>query len=156
MAVRSLPSSSKIQVQHFGHAHTSAWALKARFETARNPRYQWQGGLKQQQWFSQLQRSQLMVLSSLQEGGANVISEALIAQRPILASYIPGNIGLLGKNYPGYFDAGDTLALRNLLLKAENDSKFFATLSLACLKRQPLFSASHEQSSWRRLLAQIN
>lgn len=156
IAVRSLPSFSKIHVLHFGHAHTPAWAHRARFETARNRRYQWLGGLKQQQWFSQLQRSQLMVLSSLQEGGANVISEALTAQRPILASYIPGNIGLLGENYPGYFDAGDTLALRNLLLKSENDAKFFSTLTLACLKRQPLFSASHEQACWRRLLAQIN
>jgi hypothetical protein len=41
------------------------------------------------------------------EGGANVVSEALVAGVPMIASEIPCNAGLLGKDYPGYYPAGD-------------------------------------------------
>ena len=42
-----------------------------------------------------------MVLSSNQEGGANVVSEAIAADVPIIASNIPGNTGLLVANILG-------------------------------------------------------
>ena len=59
-----------------------------------------------------------MVISSLSEGGANVISEAAVAGVPVLASRIDGNVGLLGADYPGYFPVGDTEALARLLRTA--------------------------------------
>jgi hypothetical protein len=37
-----------------------------------------------------------MPISSLAEGGANVIGEAAVVGIPVLASRIPGNVGLLG------------------------------------------------------------
>ena len=55
-----------------------------------------------------------MVLSSLSEGGANVISEAVAAGVPVLASRIDGSVGLLD-DYPGYFPVRDTAALARLL-----------------------------------------
>jgi putative glycosyltransferase (TIGR04348 family) len=156
MAARSLPSSSRIRIQHFGYAHSPFWAQQARFETAKNRRYEWQGGLPQQRWFSLLQQSQCMVLSSYQEGGANVISEALIAKCPILASHIAGNIGLLGENYPGYFPAGDTHMLKKRLLETENNPKFYSALTSACLDRRKYFTVNQEKSAWRKLLATFN
>ena len=55
--------------------------------------------------------AKLMVISSVMEGGANVVSEACRIGLPILASDIPGNIGLLGEDYPGYFKTGDSQSL---------------------------------------------
>ena len=70
-----------------------------------------------------------MVLSSRSEGGANVISEAIVAGVPILASRMDGNVGLLGADYPGYFPVGDTQALARLLWRIEADAPFVATAS---------------------------
>jgi glycosyltransferase involved in cell wall biosynthesis len=75
-----------------------------------------------------LARSHLLVLSSLSEGGANAISEALAMQVPILASCIPGSIGLLREAYPGYFPVQDTAALAHLMYRAETDTAFYAAL----------------------------
>jgi glycosyltransferase involved in cell wall biosynthesis len=56
-----------------------------------------------------------VVLSSLSEGGANAVSEAVAARVPLLASRIDGTVGLLGRDYPGYFPVRDTAALILLL-----------------------------------------
>jgi glycosyltransferase involved in cell wall biosynthesis len=65
-----------------------------------------------------------MVLSSLSEGGANVMSEAVAARVPVLATRIDGSIGLLGRDYPAYFPVGDTEALARLLNRIETDAAF--------------------------------
>ena len=44
-----------------------------------NPRYRWLGNLPHWQARRRLARSRLLVVSSKMEGGANVISEALVA-----------------------------------------------------------------------------
>ena len=80
-----------------------------------------------------LARAPLMVLSSIMEGGANVISEAFVAGVPILASEIPGSIGLLGRDYPGYFPVGDTVALTELLQRAETGPTFLEELNRHCV-----------------------
>ena len=41
------------------------------------------------------------------EGGAHVIMEAVRSGTPVLASRIPGNVGMLGADYAGYFEHGD-------------------------------------------------
>jgi hypothetical protein len=61
-----------------------------------------------------------MVLSSLSEGGAKVISESVVAGVPILASRMDGNVGLLGAHYPAYFPVGDTEAFARLLRRSAN------------------------------------
>jgi glycosyltransferase involved in cell wall biosynthesis len=94
-----------------------------------------------------------MVISSLSEGGANVISEAAVAHVPILASRMDGNVGLLGKDYPGYFKVGDTKGLARLLRRIEDDPDFVAALAKAVRRRAPLFRPARETAAWRRLLA---
>jgi glycosyltransferase involved in cell wall biosynthesis len=103
-----------------------------------------------------LRRSHAMVLSSLSEGGANVISEAVVAGVPILASRIDGNVGLLGADYPGYFPVGNTQALARLLQRIETDQRFVATLGRAIARRAPLFRPEREIAAWRRLLAGLS
>jgi glycosyltransferase involved in cell wall biosynthesis len=97
-----------------------------------------------------------MVISSIMEGGANVVSEAVVAGLPVLASAIPGNIGLLGEDYPGYFPVKDERALAGLLWKAESDASFLALLKRHCLWRAPLFSPARETEAWRRLMLKLS
>lgn len=93
--------------------------------------------------------------SSRLEGGANAVSEAIVAGVPVIASYVPGNIGLLGENYPGYFDFGDTRGLAALLWKAETDPKFLAELKMYCRRQAHNFDPQVELKAWSNLLAEF-
>jgi glycosyltransferase involved in cell wall biosynthesis len=97
-----------------------------------------------------------MVLSSIMEGGANVISEALVAGVPVIASKIPGSIGLLGRDYPGYYPVRDTASLTRMLQRAETDPAFLEELRRHCVARAPLFDPARERQEWRNLLAQLS
>jgi putative glycosyltransferase (TIGR04348 family) len=155
-AARLLPPTSRIRIVHVGRAYSAAWAAKARAEMAANPRYVWRDDVPRAVVQNQLRRSHAMVLSSLSEGGANVISEAAVAGVPVLASHIDGNVGLLGDDYPGYFPVGDTEALALLLQRIETDRRFVATLDRAIARRAPLFTPEREIAAWRRLLAGLS
>jgi len=152
LASRLLPSASRLRVLHVGKALSDDMAEAARAEANINPRYRWLGELQRSRARRVLARSHLLVLSSVMEGGANVISEALAVPVPILASRIPGSIGLLGQDYPGYFPVGDTRALAQLLDKAEHDAGFYQELDHWCRQLLPLVHPDRERESWRRLL----
>ena len=96
-----------------------------------------------------------MVLSSRMEGGANVISEAVVDGTPVIASRVAGSVGLLGEDYPGYFPVGDTEALRGLLLRAERDAGFYRDLKKHCASVADLFRPAEERRRWRNLMREI-
>ncbi len=151
-AVRDLPASSHIRVKHYGKAHNKEWAEMAKQEMKINPRYHWFGEIKHWQIRQQYARCHLMVLSSVMEGGANVISEATVAGLPVIASDIVGSIGLLGEDYPGYYPVKDTAALHELLIKAENDPNFMQQLEQHCNQRAKQFLPEAEGQQWEVLL----
>jgi len=150
-----LPPKSRIRIIHIGRAYSAEWAAKAKAEMAANPRYLWRDDVPRTAVQKLLRRSHAMILSSLSEGGANVISEAVVGGVPILASRMDGNVGLLGADYPGYFPVGNTEALARLLLKIETDRRFVASLRSAIARRAPLFRPEREVAAWRRLLAEL-
>ena len=152
-AARLLPATSRVRVEHVGRAYTPQWEARARAEMKRNLRYRWQGDVPAAAVRRLLGRSHAMVISSLSEGGANVVSEAAVAGLPVLASRMDGNVGLLGADYPGYFPVGDTRALARLLRRVEQDPPFVARLGQALACRAPLFTPVREIAAWRRLLA---
>ena len=104
---------------------------------------------------SLLSRTRAMVLSSLSEGGANVISEAVAAGVPVLASRIDGSVGLLGREYPGYFPVGDTAALTKLLQAIESSPEFLMRLHRAIARRAHLFRPAREKAAWKKLIREI-
>lgn len=151
-AVRDLPTSSRIRIKHYGKAHNKEWEKMAKQEMKTNPRYHWFGEIKHWQIRQQYARCHLMVLSSVMEGGANVISEATVAGLPVIASDIVGSIGLLGEDYPGYYPVQDTGALQKLLIKAESNSDFMQLLEQHCNQRAKWFLPEVEARLWKELL----
>lgn len=154
-AVRQLPLSSGVRVLHLGAAMDEAMARRARAEMRVNPRYLWLG--EQPHWRVQqiLRSSKLCVLSSKLEGGANVVSEAIVAGVPLLVSRIPGSMGLLGESYSGYFRVGDTKGLAQLLRRTETDPALLSKLRSHCRKLVPLFDPGGEKTAWDRLLQEL-
>jgi putative glycosyltransferase (TIGR04348 family) len=154
-AVRRLPAGSRIRIVHLGAAETPQWAAMAKAEMKTNPRYLWRGDRPRTQVRRLLGRARAVVLSSLSEGGANVISEAVAAGVPVLASRIDGSVGLLGRDYPGYFPVGDTAALAHLLQRIETNPQFFARLRRAVARRAHLFRPTREKAAWKALIGEI-
>jgi putative glycosyltransferase (TIGR04348 family) len=155
LAVRELPNGSRLRVVHVGRAHDAGWEAAARAEMAVNPRYRWRGEVPRGEVRRLMGRARLMVISSRMEGGANVVSEACVAGLPVIASDIPGNRGLLGDDYPGYYPPGDTAGLRARLLQAEQEPAFLAALGEACRARAALFRAEAEAAALQRLVEEL-
>ncbi|MGA7489895.1 MAG: selenoneine biosynthesis selenosugar synthase SenB, partial [Xanthobacteraceae bacterium] len=154
-AARLLPPTSRIRIVHLGAAETPRWAAMAKAEMKLNPRYLWRGDRPRAQVRRLLVRARAMVLSSLSEGGANVVSEAIAAGVPVLASRIDGSVGLLGRDYPGYFPVGDTTALARLLRRSESSPEFLARLRRAIARRARLFRPAREKAAWQRLIGEF-
>jgi putative glycosyltransferase (TIGR04348 family) len=155
LATRLLPAASRIQVLHLGGALSEELAEEARGEAARNRRYHWLGEIPRGEALGLLSRCRMLSLTSELEGGANVISEAVVAGVPVISSHIAGSIGLLGEDYPGYFPVGDTQALANLLWRAETDTEFYNKLRDCCARLRPLFDPAREKQSWEDLLSEL-
>ncbi len=155
-AARLLPAGSRLRVLHLGAAHNAAWARKARAEMTRNPRYLWRGEVPGWAVRRAFGRCHAMVLSSVMEGGANVVSEAVAAGLPVIASDIAGSIGLLGDDYAGYYPVGDGTALAALLHRAETEPTYLRRLAVQCRRRAPLFRPARERAAWKKLLAELS
>ena len=153
-AANHLPRDSTIVVSCAGRPHDEQWRQKALNESQANPRFHYLGQLDKPELEHLMAVCQLMVISSVMEGGANVVSEACRAGLPILASDIPGNRGLLGENYPGYFPAGDDRALAALMRRAELDPDFLFTLKTRVSQLAETFTPEQERQSLQRALAQ--
>ena len=154
-AVRGLPSLSKIQVKHAGAVLDPDFGRQAEAEQRINPRYHWLGPLAHENAMDLLARSHVLVLTSQLEGGANVISEAIAISIPVISSLIPGSVGILGSDYPGYFPVGDSAALQEQLLRAESDDGFYRELQRWVARLHPLVSASRERETWGALLSEL-
>jgi putative glycosyltransferase (TIGR04348 family) len=154
-ALRLLPPQSRIRITHIGGAMTASMAREARAWTAHEPRYRWLGERPHWEALRLLGRSRLMVISSRMEGGANVVSEALAARVPVIASHISGNIGMLGRSYPGYFPVENEGALARLLVRAETDSGFLDLLRRQVVVRRKLVHRDHEKRALARLIADV-
>jgi putative glycosyltransferase (TIGR04348 family) len=155
LAARLLPPSSRIRVLQVGGAMTEAMAARARKEMRVNQRYQWLGERPRSYVRRILAKSRLCVISSRMEGGANVLSEAIVASVPILASRIDGNVGILGADYPGYFRVRDTKGLAELLTRAETCPEYLADLGARGKDLVFLFNPAREEQAWADLIGEL-
>lgn len=155
-AVRLLPETSRIVLFHLGAALEPELGDRARAEMADNPRYRWFGELPREEALNVLARCRLLVLTSRHEGGANVISEAIAMRVPVVSSRIDGSVGLLGPDYRGYYEVGDTAGLCDLLSRIERNADGLRDeLHRRCAELRPLFDPVRERESWRAVLAEV-
>lgn len=103
-------------------------------------------------WIGQ---SQLLLLPSRMEGGANVLIEAVTSGVPVLASNIEGSRGLLGADYAGYFEPGDDKALAALILRCRDDAGFHEHLARQCAARAAGFAPAREREAVRQLVRDL-
>lgn len=150
-----LPVDSAIQVRHLGKALNTQMELTAREHHEKLERYQWVGEVSHADALKMLAESHLMVISSRMEGGAHVVSEAIALGIPVIASDIPGNRGLLGDDYLGYYPVGDEIALANLLSRCETQSDFYASLKKQIANRKHLISPAWELQAIQQMLMKL-
>jgi putative glycosyltransferase (TIGR04348 family) len=156
-AVRHLPSSSRIRVTHVGEGRDPALASQAAAASAASGHYSWLGPLPRPQALRVLARSRLLAVTSVHEGGANVVTEALAFGVPVISSEIPGSTGLLGTDYPGYFRVGDPVDLARVLGAAEEDTDgFYRLLRQRCAELRYLADPARERDAWASLLAELD
>lgn len=154
-AVRLLPEDSRVRVVHAGKPLTPEMEERARAEAEENPRWEWMGELPREEAMGLLARSRAMVISSRLEGGANVVSEALACSVPVIASEIPGSVGMLGEDWPAYFPVGDTRALAGILRRVEADDAFRRELEERTRLRAHLVKPEREREAWEELMAEL-
>lgn len=155
-ALQYIPTSNRIHVMHLGMAMEDSFADQAKLHAQADARYQWLGQRSHHNTMRWLASSHLMVISSVMEGGAHVVSEAITLGIPIIASDIDGNRGLLGEDYPGLFPVGDGKALAELLNRAETDASYLLELETAIIGRQGLITPARERASIAELISELD
>lgn len=154
-ALRRIDRSAPVEVVQIGAALDREMRERARGWRKVERRYRWLGSLEHKAAMRLLASSHVLVVSSVMEGGANVICEAARIGVPVLASRVPGNIGMLGRGYPGYFPLFDDRALARLIERCRMNSRFYASLRKALLQRRPLFAPGAERAGLRRLIQSL-
>ena len=164
-ALQHLPPELPVRVVQLGAAMDEALGEEARAlmqaeanaagGVAARARYRWLGELPHGGAMRWLARSHAMVISSRMEGGAHVVSEAIACGVPVIASEIPGNVGLLGRGYRGYYPVGDEHALAALLERLARDRRFMLTLQGDVIKRRHLVDAGAERDALDQLVRNV-
>ena len=154
-ALALLPARSRLRATFAGAgldpADTERFAAAVRGE----PRATWVGPLRRRRALELLSGARALVSTSEAEGGANVLSEALVNDIPILATDIPGSRGILGSRHPGLFPVGDAAALATLFQRLEDDPAFAATLQAAGRVQAPRFSPERERHALAAALTEV-
>jgi putative glycosyltransferase (TIGR04348 family) len=158
-AARLLRPDEGIFIDHIGAALSPDMAEAARQTAHECPHYRWLGGLPHAAARARIQRAHVLVHPSAMEGGAHVVMEAVLSGTPVLASDIDGNVGMLGRDYGGYFPVGDAAALadglRQLRRGLNGSAGQLTTLQAQCESRAALFAPEAERRSLLGLLAEL-
>jgi len=153
-AWRLLPPDLAATLTIVGAALDPDLARTARDLVVADPRVAWLGP-KPHAWTRQaIKRAHVLLVPSRMEGGANVIVEAVTSGTPVLGSRMSGNVGMLGDDYPGWFDVGDPAGLAALVARAAHDRTYLARLAAACARRAPRFAPAAEAQRLASVVAE--
>lgn len=151
----ALLSRTSLKVVLAGAVLENHWHAAIQAEQDRNPRFEYVGELARTRAMGLVAGSRALVVSSVLEGGANVISEACVLGTPVLASRMDGNVGMLGPKYPGYFKVGDSKGLAKLLHRLETDPAFERTLTRQCTRLAAKFHPDKERAALAKMLRKL-
>jgi putative glycosyltransferase (TIGR04348 family) len=134
----------ELEVVQIGGAMSPEYGSQAKALRKRDRRYRWLGSLPHGEALAWMAKSHALVVSSRMEGGANVICEAARIGTPVLASRMAGNVGMLGRDYPGMFRLEDERSLARLIEKFRSGK---LNLKRALARRRSLFAPQAERRS---------
>jgi putative glycosyltransferase (TIGR04348 family) len=154
-AMRLLAARDDISLDHIGAALDAALGDEAQTLMNAQPNYRWHGALPHAATLRRIQRAHVLVHPSAMEGGAHVVMEAVRCGTPVLASRISGNVGMLGRDYRGYFEPGDAAGLAALLQRLRDHPAMLQGLCAQCDQRSPLFEPAREQATLNNVIAQL-
>lgn len=154
-AAARLGGSARLRVIHYGGIADRRLADQLSHAAARATRYEWRGEIPRWQALRALAQADALIVPSRMEGGANVVTEALACGVPVLASRIPGSVGLLGPDHPGYFPVGDHRELGDLLLRLEVDEAFLDELRARSVALRAVADPARERAAWAALLSEL-
>jgi putative glycosyltransferase (TIGR04348 family) len=154
-AARKLVDRDDILLDHIGAPLDDALGREAQALMHEQPNYRWLGALPHAATLARIQRAHVLVHPSAIEGGAHVVMEAVRSGTPVLASKIAGNVGMLGRDYRGYFAPGDASGLAILLQRVRGDPTMLRGLRMQCDQRAPLFDPARESGTLHRVIAQL-
>lgn len=147
------PEWRDLEVWQIGEALDEESRKTAEAWVRNDPRYRWFGGLPRKESLARCAESSLTINSSILEGGAHAVLEAMTMSVPVLASRIEGNVGLLGEGYPGYFEEGELDEALQAIVDKRVDLEEWVRLAS---ERMDRFSREGELTSWLDLLAQLD
>ena len=158
-AARLLKHHPGICIDHIGNALDAELGRQAQDCAAECPGYRWLGGMPHGITRRRIQRAHVLVHTSRMEGGAHVLMEAICSGTPVVASKIPGNVGMLGLDYAGYFEHGNTRQLADLLVRLRTDQTsadgLYRLLQTQCALRAPLFAPAAEKAALTALVRDL-
>jgi putative glycosyltransferase (TIGR04348 family) len=158
---QALSADDGIRITHLGAALDPALGEAAKATAQHHPHYRWLGPVTHAQARQHIQRAHVLLHPSRMEGGAHVIMEAITSGTVVLASRIPGNIGMLGAHYSGFFPWGDAAEACHLLHQCRQSlgmdfntpHNLMAQLTAQCQQRAYLFAPATEAAALQALVA---
>jgi len=154
-AALTLPADSRVRVLHAGAALDVRYAAAAHRTEERTSHYRWLGELTRARARQLMRQAALLFHPSLVEGGAQVVLEAIRSGTPVIVSDADGNLGMVGRNYPGVFPVGAVRAAKKLIERASTDRAFLRRLASACRARAWLFDPKVERAAVRDLVREL-
>lgn len=154
-AARLLPETSRVAVHHGGAAYDERWERDALAEVSANPRYRWYRELTPSAALKLMATADVVACTSIHEGGANVVTEAIAMGVPIIGTRIDGNVGLVGEDYPALVPVGDIAAMADLLTTLETTASAMDEIDKHIAKLKPITEVAAERAAWAGVLAAV-
>lgn len=152
--LRSIPHlKTPIQIHHYGNANSMEFRENAGKYSSEA--YEWKGEVPRSDLLKALKNADFLLNTSYIEGSSNAIYESIALGTPIIASAIPGNIGVLGKDYPGLFHLDDSKSLASILDTFSTSESFRNRIQEWCDALKVDFDPRREQKDWCDLLAEL-
>lgn len=148
---RLLDQDSPVYINSYGDA-SGELAIEMSKSSEEVAHFQWCGKVGHAELLGKMARAHVLLNTSILEGGANAICEAVSMGLPVVASDIRGNVGMLGHDYPGLFPSGDVREMVDLLQQCAGSASFYADLKRRVEQRASLFDYATESNAWISLI----
>ncbi len=156
-AVRADGRRVPVRLIHVGSHQDKTLAQELIRLGAQYPGILLEGPLSHAQTLRQMTHVHCLIQTSISEGGALVVSEAVACRLPVIASAIPAHRGQMGGDYPGFFRTGDPDDLARVLIRFVSDDAFVEQLRERGLAlASTLASPSAERDALARLIRQLS